>query len=501
MADDERDTVFLILGNQLFPPDHLEPYRESKLFMAEDVGLCTYVRHHQQKLVLFLSAMRSYRDALRERGFTVDYHPLDDDDSLTYEDRLESTIENSSAGLLIHFEIEDRFMDERIREFAEQRGIARKCLNSPMFLCSRDAFADYLDENDRVLMADFYARERKRLGILVDDDGAPDGGQWSYDEENRQKLPASVEVPEVATAASTRHSREVAELVRRRFHDHPGDAREFWWPTTRPQALTWLDNFLDERFAQFGPYEDAMSTRTDTVFHSLLSPAMNLGLITPAEIMERTLEHAGENSVPLASLEGFVRQVIGWREFVRGIYQNFGAEQEARNFWNHDRRLTKHWYAASTGIPPLDDAIGTATKLGWTHHIYRLMVVGNLMTLCEIRPPDAYRWFMEMYVDSSDWVMGPNVYGMGLFSDGGLFASKPYICGSNYMLKMSDYRKGDWCDTVDGLYWRFVDRHQEYFRSNPRVSFIPNNLKRMKNDRRKRIFAAAEKFLDRCTQQ
>jgi len=186
---------------------------------------------------------------------------------------------------------------------------------------------------------------------------------------------------------------------------------------------------------------------------------------------------------------------------VRGVYQEFGDRQDKSNFWSHEREMTATWYDGSTGIPPLDDAICAAQRLGWTHHIPRLMVLGNLMTLCEIRPASAHRWFMEMFVDSSEWVMGPNVYGMGLFSDGGIFATKPYICGSNYLLKMSDYGKGPWCDVVDGLYWRFIDKHREFFGGNPRLALMPRALDRLDGARRSRIFAAAEDFLRQHTKQ
>jgi deoxyribodipyrimidine photolyase-related protein len=236
----------------------------------------------------------------------------------------------------------------------------------------------------------------------------------------------------------------------------------FWLPVTRAVAREWLDDFLERRLADFGPYEDAISRRSRSLFHSVLSSSLNLGLITPAAVLERAIGAAEAANVPLNSLEGFIRQIVGWREFIRGIYRRCGEEQEQSNFWKHDRLLADSWYGAETGIPPLDDAIGNAVRFGWDHHIVRLMVLGNLMTLSGIAPRTAHRWFMEMYADSSDWVMGPNVYGMALFSDGGIFATKPYICGSNYLLKMSDYRRGEWCDVVDGLYWRFVDHHREH---------------------------------------
>jgi deoxyribodipyrimidine photolyase-related protein len=490
--------MLVILGNQLFPLNHLEVHKDAIVFMAEDVGLCTYVRHHQQKIVLFLAAMRSYRDALVEAGFDVHYHEFDADAG-SYVDRLADAVASENVGELRYFEVEDKPMEARLDAFVEQSGLDRAVLPSPMFLCSRARFDEYLAAAKRPFMAEFYKQERRRLGILVDDDGEPRGGRWSFDEDNRKKLPASVEPPELAAAPRTEYVEAVIGLVQAQFGDHPGDAGEFWWPTTREDALDWLESFLETRFRDFGPYEDALTARSSTVFHSVLSPLINVGLVTPDEVVDRAVRYADTNDVPLQSLEGFVRQVIGWREFIRGIYRHFDDEQSAANHFGHERELTDDWYEGTTGIPPLDDTIRTARRLGWTHHIPRLMVVANLMTLAEIHPHSAWRWFMEMYVDSSEWVMGPNVYGMGLFSDGGIFATKPYICGSNYLLKMSDYRKGDWCDVVDGLYWRFIARHRDFFESQPRLSLMPKALDRLSDERKKRIFGAAGAFLGHYT--
>ncbi len=485
--------LLVVLGNQLFPLEQLPAATEVRVFMAEDLGLCTYVRHHQQKIVLFLAAMRSYADALRSAGYDVHYERLEANDARSYEAKLKEVLIETGATKLVHFEIEDKAMEERLVAFADDQELARTELRSPMFLSTRGEFADFAKGSRRLLMGEFYKQQRRRLGLLVDDKGQPVGGQWSFDADNRKKLPRNVEPPQVNWTRPTPHVNDVIELVAKTFSDHPGNAREFCWPTTREQALAWLDQFVEHRLEQFGPYEDAMTTRSATVFHSVLSPCMNLGLLTPAEIIKKAMTRADE--VPLQSLEGFVRQVIGWREFVRGIYREFSDEQDRSNFWSHERTLTSAWYDGTTGIPPLDDTIRTAQKLGWAHHIPRLMVLGNLMTLCEVRPTEAHRWFMEMFVDSSEWVMGPNVYGMGLFSDGGIFATKPYICGSNYLLKMSDYGKGPWCDVVDGLYWRFIEKHRDFFSGNPRLALMPRALDRLDADRRSRIFEAAEAFL------
>ncbi len=492
--------LLLVLGNQLFPLDELPPPEGLLVFMAEDRGLCTYVRHHQQKIVLFLAAMRHYAAALEEAGYAVEYHRLDDDGDEPYEDKLGGALERSGAGTLLHFEVEDKPFESRLDDFVAARGCAREVLQSPMFLCPREEFAEYLEGAKRPFMAEFYKRERRRQDVLMEDD-EPLGGEWSFDTENRRKLPKSVTVPEVRRIEPDETTQEVITLVRQHFSAHPGDAREFWFPVTRDDALDWLNTFVRERLADFGPYQDALTQRSDTVFHAVLTPSLNLGLVTPKDVMTRVKSaHSRRDDLPLQSVEGFTRQVIGWREFIRGIYRHYSDQQASRNHWGHQRRLTDDWYEGTTGIDPLDDAIRSVVKLGWVHHIPRLMLFGNLMTLCEIRPRDAHDWFMEMFVDSSEWVMGPNVYGMGIFSDGGIFATKPYICGSNYIRKMSDYGKGDWCDVVDGLYWRFVARHQEDFAKNPRMAMMARMLDRLDDDRRRTIFDAAEQFLDEKTE-
>lgn len=491
------DRLLLVLGNQLFPLDRLPG--DVAVFMAEDVGLCTYVRHHQQKIVLFLAAMREYSDELRNAGYEVHYLSLEPGDNRDYETKLASVLDDTAVRELVHFEIEDRPMEERIIRLCEEERIERTELPTPMFLTTRDAFREFVDGSDALRMADFYRQQRGRLSVLLDDDGKPAGGKWSFDADNRRKLPAGVEVPDWPKAAHSQHASKVIGLVETTFDEHPGRAADFRWPTTRQQALEWLDDFIETRLACFGPYEDAIAQRSVGVFHSLLSPLLNLGLLLPDEVLDRVLDAAAQRDVPLQSTEGFVRQLIGWREFVRGVYREFDEVQSGANFWQHHRSLTDAWYTAETGIPILDDTIATALEYGWTHHIQRLMVVGNLMTLSEIHPGQAWRWFMEMYVDSSEWVMGPNVYGMALFSDGGIFATKPYVCGSNYLRKMSDYGRGDWCDTVDGLYWRFIDKHREFFEEQPRLALMPKALDRLEDARRERIFAAAEAFLGSAT--
>ena len=496
---------FVILGNQLFPPSLLREQTQLRVFMAEDLGLCTYVRHHQQKIVLFLAAMRSYRDELALRGFDVHYETLPEEPAGDYEVRLLRWMRQHQLTALRLWEVEDKPFEQRLENFAIAHGFTLEFLPSPMFLTTRKQFGDWQDGR-RLHMADFYRWQRQRLGVLMEHDGDPTGGRWSFDEENRRPLPRKLAIPPLRIAQPTAHVREVIEIVRRRFDQHPGEIepQKWWLPTTRAQALAGLDDFLENRLECFGPYEDALSDRDPFLFHSALTPALNLGLVTPGRVLERTLAAAAQRNAPIASVEGFVRQIIGWREFIRGVYRQHSEKQEASNFFGHRRRLTDHWYQATTGLLPLDGVIRKAQRWGWAHHIERLMVAGNLMTLCEIEPAEAHRWFMEMFVDSSEWVMGPNVYGMALFADGGLFATKPYLCGSNYLRKMGDYGKprageADWCEILDGLYWRFIDRHRAFFAGQARLNRTVALLDRLPSDRRERIFAAAEGFIERVT--
>lgn len=501
----KNTAVLLILGNQLFPLEEVSKAEVQKIVMIEDRYLCQHFNYHQHKLVLILSAMRAYACALREAGYQVSYHALKETPPATepsaddFLDLLQGVLVAQGATQLVHFEVEGKAMQARLADMVQAQGMAHRVLSSPMFLCSREDFADFLQGRSKPQMASFYKFQRGRLGILLDGDAGPVGGRWSFDEDNRKKLPKHVDPPALLPMQHDPVVAQVSTLVRSQFAQHPGDVEHFEWPVTRQQALAWLEDFLQRRLALFGPYEDAISQRSRTVFHSVLSPMLNLGLLTPNEVVVRTLAIADVQDIPLQSLEGFIRQVIGWREFIRGVHQHFSAQQSSSNFWQHKRQLTDAWYSGETGIEPLDVAIMEAQHNGWSHHIPRLMVVANLMTLCEIEPRAVHCWFMEMYVDSASWVMGPNVYGMGIFSDGGIFATKPYICGSNYLLKMSDYKKGPWCDVMDGLYWRFIEKKRDFFLTNPRLALMPRALDRLKPERKELIFAAAEEFLSAHT--
>ena len=491
---------FLALGNQLFSKEHIKDYKEHHFFMAEDYSLCTYEKHHKQKILLFLSAMRSYAEELSAAKYQVTYydcdHPLF---KKSYETKLLEFIKKNSIKEMFSFEVEDKFLEQRLYSFFLKHKISYQTIKSPMFVTTRKDFEDYLQSNKKPFMATFYKLQRTKMNVLIKDKNKPVGGKWSFDEENRKKLPKGITIPEVQSFKMSEHTKKLKTFIEKNFTSHPGTLENFNHPTTRKDAIKLYLNFLKEKFTLFGDYEDSMTVKSHTVFHSMLSPIINLGLITPATLIRETLDFAKANKIPLNSLEGYVRQIIGWREFMRGIYQNYEERLLNTNFFNHQRKLSKSWYDGTTGIVPLDHAIKNCLQFGYTHHIERLMVVCNLMNLSGVHPVQVYKWFMEMYVDSSDWVMAPNVMGMGLFSDGGIFATKPYICGSSYILKMSDYPKGEWCEVMDGLYWKFIEDHKDFFLKNYRLAMMAKLLEKMDSVRKKRIFSKANSFIQANT--
>ena len=468
--------------------------------MAEDYELCTFQKHHKQKILLFLSAMRSYADSLKKNKYKIEYKKIEDKDfKNNYFDKLLKTIKQKKINEVSSFEVEDKFFEEKLKRFFTKSKIKWNIIQTPMFLNSRNEFKNYLAKSKKPFMATFYKETRKKLCILMNNNGTPLGGKWSFDEDNRNKLPKNVLVPKHPKVSETKHTKHLKSIIEKNFKTHPGNTSNFWFATEYNDVIKLLDFFIRKKSNLFGDYEDAVSQKDNILFHSSLSPYINLGLITPEFIIEKILNFHKKNKIKLNSLEGYVRQIIGWREFMRGVYQDFSNEMETKNFFKQTRKMKFTWYEGNTGLPPLDHAIKNALTHGWSHHIERLMILSNLMNLCEIKPNYVYKWFMEMFVDSSDWVMVPNVYGMGLFSDGGIFATKPYICGSSYMLKMMDFKKGEWCNIMDGLYWRFINRNRTFFLKNPRLSMMVRVFDKMKTERKNLILPAAEKFIKENT--
>lgn len=489
-----------IPGDQLFCVQTYGPPPGSHAFLAEDHELCTRFRYHKHKIILFLAAMRSHRDVLESHGVKVRYVSLDENDTRTYEEKLIAHAKSIGATAISLFEVEDAFLESRLTEACKQEGLALSFRRSPAFVTSRSEFESYLSSVSKPFMKTFYEKQRRNLHILMNADGTPVGGRFSFDEENRLKLPAGLVPPMPPTVRHGEHVRQVSRLVDSHFGNHPGQSEDFWLPTTRVGAKAWFEAFLHSRFEHFGPYEDALGPHP-FVFHGVLSPLMNLGLLTPGEVLEDALSFASAKGTPLSSLEGFVRQIAGWREFVRGIYRNFGEMEESSNAFAQKAKLSQAWYKGNTGIAPLDEVLAKVFHRGYAHHIERLMVLGNIMLLAGVHPKEAYRWFMEMFVDSADWVMGPNVYGMSQMSDGGLFATKPYVCGSNYLLKMGPWKRGSWCDALDGLYWGFVERNRAFYAKNPRMSMILGTLDRIAPERRQALALASQAARNMLTTQ
>ena len=493
--------LFFILGNQLFPSKYLDRFKKDHLlFMAEDYQLCTYEKHHKQKILLFLSSMRSHAENLKKEKFKLEYFKIEDKEFKDdYLKKLKKIINLKKIKEISSFEIEDKFFEKKIDQFTKKEKIKWNIVQTPMFLNSRDEFKQYLSKSKKPFMATFYKDVRKKSGILMGSDGSPIGGKWSFDEDNRNKLPKNISIPKFPKINETNHTKKLKPTIEKLFKDHPGTTENFWFATEYNDVVKLLNFFIKEKSNLFGDYEDAVDQKDNILFHSALSPYINLGIITPEFIIKKILEFHKSKKIRLNSLEGYVRQVIGWREFMRGIYQSYSKEMETGNFFKQNRKMKKSWYDGTTGLPPLDYAIKNALNYGWSHHIERLMILSNIMNLCEIKPTIVYKWFMEMFVDSSDWVMVPNVYGMGLFSDGGIFATKPYICGSSYFMKMMDFKKGDWCNIMDGLYWRFIDRNRKFFLKNARLSMMVRIFDKMKIDRKKLILSAADKFIKQNT--
>jgi len=446
---------------------------------------------HKQKLVLHRASMRAFAHD-HENTRVIENPGGGRVDGIAW---LDAAVPREVTHL--HFcDPVDDVVGRRLARLAMRRGITPHIVPSPNFLTPPDFLHAHTGKPRRPFMARFYQAQRARMGLLVDADGSPAGGRWSFDADNRRKLPKRADVPEPPRCPANRWVEEAVASVDRGFPDHPGETAGFRWAVTHDDADAWTRGFFRERFENFGIYEDAISRDHGFINHSAITPMLNIGLLSPAAVVDAALEAANENpGLPLNSLEGFIRQVIGWREFMAGIYRHRSTAIRNANFWNFTRPMPATFYDGTTGIPPVDRVIRQVLREGWCHHIERLMVLGNFMLLCRIRPDDVHRWFMEMFVDAYDWVMVPNVYGMSQFADGGTFTTKPYLSGSNYILKMSDEPKGPWCEAWDGLFWSFIADHRDFFLRNPRLSMMARTWENMTPEKQHAHRRAARDFL------
>ena len=454
---------------------------------------------HKQKLLLHRASMQAYAERLSGCGVKVHYVdcPLGKETDSAALLRIVLPAKVSSLHIV---DPVDEILRRRIERYARSSEVDLYWIPSPNFLSPPEFLEATLAGKKKPFMARFYEAQRKRLGILLEENGGPVGGQWSYDAENRAKLPKNHVVPEAPCERSQEWKQSV-EYVETRFPHNPGSLESFRWPVTHAQAVAWLAQFIEERFAGFGKYEDAIAVEHVFLYHSAITPALNIGLLDPQQVLDAVLRHAEcDPHLPLNSLEGFVRQIIGWREFLRGIYQFHGSTIRRKNFWNFTRPMPQSCYDGTTGIAPVDRVIRQLLQEGYCHHIERLMVLGNFFLLCRIQPDDVYRWFMEMFVDSYDWVMVPNLYGMSQFADGGTFTTKPYLSGSNYLKKMSNETNGPWCAVWDGLFWTFIDDHSDFFLRNPRLSMMVRTWQKFPETTKESHRIAAQEFLTKLDQ-
>lgn len=488
--------VTLIFPHQLFRNSPALAVGRPVYLIEEPLFFSQY-RFHQQKLVLHRASMQFYRQWLLEQGHTVQYIEHNDDRADVR--ALLRSLVAAEVSIFHCCELADDWLTRRLRRAAGPAQIITH--RSPAFLNS-SADTAQLFPKGRYFQTDFYKGQRMQRNLLLEQ-GKPLGGRWTFDDENRLKLPKEIPVPAMPLPLENQWVAAAKIYVQQYFGHHYGhagapfsDSRQArYYPTTFAEADAWLDHFLEQRLALFGPYEDALSQRHPVLFHSLLSPLLNTGLLTPQQVIDATLQYASQNEIPLNSLEGFIRQVVGWREYIRQVYEAEGRKQRTRNYWNFHRTIPASFYQGTTGIAPIDAVIKKVQETGYAHHIERLMVLGNFFLLCEFHPDEVYRWFMELFIDSYDWVMVPNTYGMTQFADGGLMMTKPYISGSNYLMKMGDFAKGPWQEIWDGLFWRFMHVHRSFFLQNPRLGMLVRTFDKMPETKREAHLNVANEFL------
>ncbi len=491
--------IGILFPHQLFE-DHEIYHACDTLYLVEEHLFFREFQFHKQKLAFHRASMQYHYRLLQEKGFTVEY--------------IESHQESSDIRFLlrelakkgdpsIHFiNPTDNWLEKRIAKTVSEHSLEIEEYENPLFLNTRSDLKHFFKPSKKsFFQTTFYKQQREQRGILMEGDGEPAGGKWTFDTENRKKYPKKQTPPTVQFPAVTPNWKEAIEYVEKHFTANPGKITDTpYYPTTHKESGQWLQQFLEQRFYAFGDYEDAIVPGQSILHHSVLTPMLNVGLLQPQQVLDAALSYAKEKDTPINSVEGFVRQIIGWREFIRGMYEAKGTYSRTQNFWGFSREIPASFYEGTTGIPPIDDTIKRILKTGYCHHIERLMVLGNFMLLCEFHPDAVYRWFMELFIDSYDWVMVPNVYGMSQFADGGTFATKPYISGSNYILKMSDYKKGDWQQTWDGLFWRFMHVNRDFFSKNPRLAMLLGSFDRMSEEKQQAHLDHAEDYLHQLDQ-
>jgi deoxyribodipyrimidine photolyase-related protein len=485
--------ISLVFPHQLFE-ENLIINDSRKVLLIEDplfFGDSHYpASFHKKKIIFQRASLKNYEAMLNKKNIKTEYiNYLDIKGDRFY---LENYLKKNKVAKIHFVDPVDFILEKRLNKLSVEKQI----YTTPNFICSKDYLAEYFSKKKTYFLNKFYTDERKRLGLLIDNSGSPLGGKWNLDQENRKSIRKNINIPQIKSYKNNRFIEESIIYTNNNFSQNPGNPYEFWFPTNHVDAKTWFENFLSNRFYNYGDYQDAILKNENFLFHSLLSPLINNGLLNPNYVVERSIEFALRNYIPINSLEGFIRQIIGWREFIRGVYILDGVKQRNSNFFNNHNKIPKLFYNGTTGIEPVDITIKKLLDTSYNHHIERLMILSNFMLLCEFHPTEVYKWFMEMYIDSYDWVMVPNVYGMGQFADGGLMSTKPYISSSNYIKKMSDFKSGEWTKIWDALFWRFIFKHKDYFSKNMRTVFMAKSLERMDKDNLSNHIKTADKFLN-----
>jgi deoxyribodipyrimidine photolyase-related protein len=483
------EEISIIFPHQLFEENPCLDKRR-RVFLLEDDLFFNYQPFHKQKLVLHRASMKFYADFLSNKNYRVTY--IDNADYADLSSFFSDTLGNENVKKIHFCDPVDNYLSNRLANSAKALKFELVQYDSPMFL-NNDA------ENEKALgkekeyyrMADFYRHQRKRLEILVEN-GKPLHGKWSFDAENRKALPKNYQAPNPYIPEKNQYVSKAIEYVEQHFGQNPGSTEQFIYPVTFEEAKESLTHFLELRFNNYGPYQDAISKEQPFINHSLISSSLNNGLLSPTEVIDQTLTFQENNEVEYSSLEGFVRQIIGWREFIRAIYIRHGVKERNLNFFKHDRKLSPKQL---NQIPLLRDVQRKAEKYAYAHHIERLMVLGNFMLLAELHPKEVYNYFMTFYIDAYDWVMVPNVYGMSQFADGGLMSTKPYVSSSNYLKKMGAKMDNESQEIWNALYWRFMYKNKAFFESNHRTRMMVSHLNRMKPEKLNELLHKAESYL------
>ena len=499
----------LVLGDQLTRDlsslADLDPASDVVL-MAEVIEEVTYVRHHKRKVAFLFSAMRHFADALRAEGIQVDYVRLDDPaNSGSFGGEVARAVSRHEMRQLIVTEPGEYRVLAAMRDWQDQYDIAVEIRNDDRFMCPPERFADWADGRKQLRM-DFFYREMRREHDVLMDGKEPVGGKWNYDAENRESPDLSLAVPAPLSFAPDTITKEVLALVEDRCAGHFGALDDFGFAVTRAQALEVLDHFIAQRLPLFGRYQDAMIEGEPWMYHSHIGFYMNAGLLLPAEVV-RAAETAWHNGhAPLNAVEGFIRQIMGWREFIRGIYWLKMPDYAEMNFLGASRALPDFYWTGATGMNCLAQSIDATRRYAYAHHIQRLMVLGNFALLAGIDPRYVNEWFLVVYADAYEWVELPNVSGMVLFADGGYLASKPYAAGGAYISRMSNYcdncqykvarKTGEGACPFNYLYWDFLIRNRAKLGNNARLGMIYRSLDRMAPERVAAIEADAAAFLD-----